>query len=277
MHMNEQPPKNDYSNQVVVITGGAGVLCSPIGKLLASHGANIVILDINQAAITALAKEINQNIGKAVALQVDVTKREDLESSLSHIMQIFGQINILINGAGGNHPRATTSVENPFFDLPLDAIQWVVNLNMLGTILPCQVFGKVMAQQKAGIILNISSMNAIRPLSRIPAYSAAKAAVSNFTQWLSVYMAQEYSPAIRVNAIAPGFFLTDQNQYLLIDRGTGDLSERGQAIINHTPMRRFGNPEDILGTVLWLISPASSFITGIVVPIDGGFSSYSGV
>ncbi|MEM5774246.1 MAG: SDR family oxidoreductase, partial [Anaerolineaceae bacterium] len=153
----------------------------------------------------------------------------------------------------------------------------VFNLNLMGTILPSQVFGRVMAEQKQGVILNISSMNALRPLTRIPAYSAAKAGVSNFTQWLAVHMAQEYSPAIRVNAIAPGFFLTDQNRFLLTEPETGALTPRGQKIIGHTPMGRFGSPEDLIGTVVWLITPASAFVTGIVVPVDGGFSAYSGV
>jgi len=189
----------------------------------------------------------------------------------------FGQVDILINGAGGNKPQATTSQDLKFFDLPADAFRWVFDLNMLGTILPTQVFAKMMAEQGRGIILNISSMNAFRPLTRIPAYSAAKAGVSNFTQWLAVHMAQEYSPAIRVNAIAPGFFLTEQNRFLLTEMETGELTARGKTIIQHTPMGRFGTPEDLVGTVLWLVSPASAFVTGIVVPIDGGFSAFSGV
>jgi NAD(P)-dependent dehydrogenase (short-subunit alcohol dehydrogenase family) len=164
-----------------------------------------------------------------------------------------------------------------FFDLPIDALRHVGDLNLLGTILPCQVFGREMAERGEGVILNISSMNAFRPLTRIAAYSAAKAAVSNFTQWLAVHMAQEYSPKIRVNAVAPGFFLTEQNRFLLTDKEGGGLTARGQAIINHTPQGRFGTPEDLLGTVLWLISPAATFVTGIVVPVDGGFSAYSGV
>jgi NAD(P)-dependent dehydrogenase (short-subunit alcohol dehydrogenase family) len=189
----------------------------------------------------------------------------------------LGHVDILINGAGGNKPQATTSQDLKFFDLPADAFRWVFDLNMLGTILPTQVFAKMMAVQGSGIILNISSMNAFRPLTRIPAYSAAKAGVSNFTQWLAVHMAQEYSPAIRVNAIAPGFFLTEQNRFLLTDKETGELTARGQTIIQHTPMGRFGTPDDLVGTVLWLVSPASAFVTGIVVPIDGGFSAFSGV
>jgi NAD(P)-dependent dehydrogenase (short-subunit alcohol dehydrogenase family) len=186
-------------------------------------------------------------------------------------------VDILINGAGGNHPSATTKPDLPFFDLPLDALRHVGDLNLLGTILPCQVFGRGMAERGEGIILNISSMSALRPLTRIPAYSAAKAAVSNFTQWLAVHMAQNYSPKIRVNAIAPGFFLTEQNRFLLTDKDTGELTPRGQSILSHTPMNRFGDPEDLLGATMWLISPASAFVTGVVLPVDGGFSAFSGV
>jgi len=189
----------------------------------------------------------------------------------------FGRVDILINGAGGNRKRATTSPDLAFFDLPADAIQWVFSLNFIGTLLPSQVFGRLMAEQEHGVILNVSSMNAFRPLTRIPAYSAAKAAVSNFTQWLAVHMAQEYSPRIRVNAIAPGFFLTEQNRFLLTDEQTGELTLRGKTIIAHTPMGHFGDPEDLIGTVLWLLSPGAKFVTGIVVPVDGGFSAFSGV
>jgi NAD(P)-dependent dehydrogenase (short-subunit alcohol dehydrogenase family) len=200
-----------------------------------------------------------------------------LEAAEQKVLDRFGRIDILINGAGGNQPGATTSPMQSFFDLPEEAMQDVFNLNLMGTLLPCQVFGKRMATQKSGVILNVSSMNASRPLTRIPAYSAAKAAVSNFTQWLAVHMAQEYSPLIRVNAIAPSFLLTEQNHYLLIDRASSELSARGKAIIAHTPMARFATPGDLLGTILWLVSPAAAFVTGIVVPVDGGFSAFSGV
>ncbi|MEA3351373.1 MAG: SDR family oxidoreductase, partial [Chloroflexota bacterium] len=171
----------------------------------------------------------------------------------------------------------TTSPDLPLFDLPSDAVQWVFNLNFLGTLIPSQVFGKIMVAQREGTILNTSSMNAFQPLTRIPAYSAAKAAVSNFTQWLAVHLAQEYSPDIRVNALAPGFFLTEQNRFLLMDADTGDLTPRGKTIINHTPQGCFGDPEDLLGAMFWLLSPASQFVTGIVLPVDGGFSAFSGV
>ena len=193
------------------------------------------------------------------------------------ILSEFGSIYGLINAAGGNRPTATTSPDLTFFDLPENALRAVFDLNLLGTILPSQVFGQTMAEAGEGVILNISSMNAFRPLTRTPAYSAAKAGVSNFTQWLAVHMAQNCSPHVRVNAIAPGFFLTEQNRFLLTDRETGELTKRGLSIIQHTPMRRFGIPDDLLGTVLWLLSPASAFVTGITVPIDGGFSAYAGV
>jgi len=180
-------------------------------------------------------------------------------------------------GAGGNHPNATTGPDISFFDLDLEAIRKVLDLNLTGTILPSQIFGRYMAEKGEGIILNVSSMNAFRPLTKVPAYSAAKAAVSNFTQWLAVHLAQEYSQQIRVNAIAPGFFLTEQNRFLLTDKDSGELTPRGETIRAHTPMDRFGQPEDLIGAVLWLLSPASKFVTGIVVPVDGGFSAYSGV
>ena len=215
--------------------------------------------------------------GCAIVVYGDVLQRDILKETEAQIRAEFGPVDTLINAAGGNSPRATTSDELSFFDIPPDAARFVFDLNILGTILPSQVFGKTMAEQGRGIILNVSSMNALRPLTRIPAYSAAKAGVSNFTQWLAVHMAQEYSPDIRVNALAPGFFITDQNRFLLTDRETGELTARGKTIIDHTPMGRFGAPADLLGTMLWLLSPASAFVTGIVVPVDGGFSAFGGV
>jgi len=206
-----------------------------------------------------------------------VLDRASLEKVSKEVLARFGKVDCLINAAGGNKPAATTSAEMKFFDIPADALRWVFDLNIIGTVLPSQIFGKLMADQKYGNILNVSSMNAFRPLTRIPAYSAAKAGVSNFTQWLAVHMAQEYSPNIRVNAIAPGFLLTNQNRFLLTDKDSGELTARGKSIIAHTPMGRFGEPEDLCGAVLWLISPASAFVTGTVVPLDGGFSAFAGV
>ncbi len=267
----------DISGQVAVVTGGAGVLCAEICKSLAAEKVKVAILDINLPTATALATEIGQAGGDALAVKCDVCDKGDLEQAAQAVLQSWGKVDILVNGAGGNSPKATTAVDKSFFDLAPEALRWVTELNLMGTLLPCQVFGKRMAAHKEGVIINISSMNAVRPLSRIPAYSAAKAAVSNFTQWLAVHMAQEYSPELRVNAIAPGFFLTDQNHYLLVDKESGELTERGQAIITHTPSGRFGIPQDLLSTVIWLLSPGSRFVTGIVVPVDGGFSAFSGV
>ena len=203
--------------------------------------------------------------------------RDSVQKAIDTVLEKFGRVDILINGAGGNKKEATTGPDKEFFDLPPDAVRWVFDLNFIGTFLPSQVVGRQMAQQKEGIIVNISSMNAFCPLTKIPAYSAAKAAVSNFTQWLAVHMSQNYSKDIRVNAIAPGFFCTTQNRFLLYDEKTGELTPRGQQIVDHTPMGRFGDPEDLISTLLWLISPGSRFVHGTVIPVDGGFSAYSGV
>lgn len=261
-------------DQVAVVTGGTGVLCAEMCRALAQAGAKVAVLGHRRAPAKALAAELGH---RAIGLACDVLDKQSLEAAADKVLEAFGRVDILINGAGGNQPAASTSATQTFFDLPEADLQQVIDLNLIGTLLPCQVFGKSMARQKSGVILNISSMNALRPLTRIPAYSAAKAAVSNFTRWLAVHMAQEYSPLIRVNAIAPGFLLTDQNRFLLTDPVSGELSARGQAVIAHTPMGRFGAPADLLGTVLWLVSPAAAFVTGVVVPVDGGFSAYSGV
>ena len=262
--------------KTAVVTGGAGVICSDICRMLAAIGVKVAILDINCRVTENLCAEIEAGGGEAVSINCDIMDKASLEIAAQQL-GCYQQVDILVYGAGGNKPQATTSLQNSFFDLPVDALRWVLDLNLLGTILPSQVFGKLMAEQRSGVILNISSMNSFRPLTRIPAYSAAKAGVSNFTQRLAVHMAQEYSPAIRVNAIAPGFFLTEQNRFLLKDKETGDLTERGRKILDHTPMGRFGTPVDLLGTVFWLLSPTSAFITGIVVPVDGGFAAYSGI
>jgi NAD(P)-dependent dehydrogenase (short-subunit alcohol dehydrogenase family) len=264
----------DVQDKVAVVTGGAGVLCAALCRALAEAGAKVAVLDLRPEPAEALAAELGNG---AVGIACNVLDKPSIESAAQKVIELFGRVDILINGAGGNKPQATTNAEQPFFDLPADALRWVFDLNLMGTILPSQVFGKIMAEQKYGVILNISSMNAFRPLTRIAAYSAAKAGVSNFTQWLAVHMAQEYSPEIRVNAIAPGFFLTEQNRFLLTDKETGNLTPRGQTIIGHTPMNRFGTPDDLIGATMWLVSPAASFVTGIVVPVDGGFSAFSGV
>ena len=267
----------DFSGKTVVVTGGTGILGGEIACALVGCGANVAILDRNLDPAQRILQLMEPRDNQAVAVGADVLDVESIRKAASIIHDKFGTVHCLVNAAGGNKPQATTSATLSFFDLPTDVLRWVFDLNLLGTILPSQVFGKSMADQGDGVILNVSSMNAFRPLTRVPAYSAAKAGVSNFTQWLAVHIAQNYSPRIRVNAIAPGFFLTQQNRFLLTDEQTGALTPRGKAIIDHTPMARFGQPEDLFGAVLWLLSPASGFVTGVVVPIDGGFSAYSGV
>jgi NAD(P)-dependent dehydrogenase (short-subunit alcohol dehydrogenase family) len=267
----------DFSGQTMVVTGGTGVLGREIVLALVGCGANVAILGRNLDAAQPIMELMGPRASQAMAVRADVLNQESLRQAAKSIEEKFGAVHGLLNAAGGNKPQATTSQDLSFFDLPAGILQAVFDLNVLGTMFASQVFGKAMAKRGEGVILNFSSMNAFRPLTRIPAYSAAKAGVSNFTQWLAVHMAQVYSPRIRVNAIAPGFFLTQQNRFLLTDEQTGDMTPRGKSIIDHTPMGRFGNPEDLLGTVLWLLSPASAFVTGIVVPVDGGFSAYSGV
>jgi NAD(P)-dependent dehydrogenase (short-subunit alcohol dehydrogenase family) len=267
----------DFTGKTVAVTGGTGIIGAAIVRGLASCGANVAVLDRNTAPGPALLESIGPHASHVEVIATDVLSPDSIGQALDATLKRFGTVDALVNGAGGNHPKATSSKDVPFFDLPPEAIRWVFDLNILGTILPSQAFGRVMAHQGAGTILNISSMNAFRPLTRIAAYSAAKAGVSNFTQWLAVYLAQEYSPKIRVNAIAPGFLLTDQNRFLLTDKDTGELTARGRSILAHTPMGRFGVTDDLLGAVLWLLSPASAFVTGIVLPLDGGFSAFSGV
>jgi len=266
----------DFSSRTVAVTGGCGVLGGELVAALAWLGANVAVLDRSPELPEELVQKIEGASGKIERMYVDVLKKDTLVEAEETIWEKFGPVDTLINAAGGNHPSATTKIDLSFFDLPEDALASVFDLNLLGTILPCQVFGRGMAECKQGAILNISSMNSFRPLTRIPAYSAAKAGVSNFTQWLAVHMAQEYSPTIRVNAVAPGFFIGEQNRDLLFDKN-GDLTERGKKIIDDTPMGRFGEPEDLLGASLWLLSPGAAFVTGIVLPVDGGFSAYSGV
>lgn len=277
MNLQEITKAYDFSGKTAAITGGGGVLCGEMARALAGCNANVVILDRDVALGDKALQTLKGTKGKHEVIFIDVLDKAKVQEAADALFAEYGHIDILINGAGGNNPKATTNAEQSFFDIPTEALQFVSNLNLIGTILPSQIFGKKMAEQKEGIILNISSMNAFRPLTRIPAYSAAKAAISNFTQWLAVHMAQEYTPNIRVNAIAPGFFLTDQNRFLLTNKATGELTERGKKILDHTPAGRFGSPDDLIGAMLWLLSPASNFVTGIVIPIDGGFSAYSGV
>ena len=240
--MNSQ--KNRFEGKVAVITGGGGVLCSAIAKALAKEGASIAILDIRGDAAETVASKIRAEGGKALAIQTDVTDRTSVEKACKEALREFETVDILVNGAGGNDPRATTSPKLSFFDIPQEALERVVRLNLLGT--------------------------------RIPAYSAAKAAVSNFTQWLAVHMSQNYSKKIRVNAVAPGFFVTKQTRFLLVQEN-GTPTPRGKAVIEHTPMSRLGEPKDLLGIVLFLLSDEAAFIHGVIIPVDGGFSAYSGV
>lgn len=258
-----------------LITGGGGVLGSLFARTLAAAGADVWVSGVRADSAEAACNRLRGEKLIARPIVADVLDRASLEAAAA----TTGPIDILVNCAGGNMKEATTSAEVPFFDLPLEGLERVVALNLFGgAILPAQVFGREMAKNPhGGCILNVSSMNAIRPLSRIPGYSAAKAAVSNFTQWLAVHMAREYNPRVRVNAIAPGFILTEQNRFLLTDEHTGEVTPRGRAILAHTPMGRFGEPADLAGAVLWLCSDAAAFVTGVVVPVDGGFSADSGV
>ena len=267
----------DFTGQTALVTGGTGVLGAGLVAALAGLGANVAVLARKPSLPAALHQQVAGAAGPVEVFQADVLDRTALEAAAQAIEARFGPPAMLLNAAGGNQPAATTNAQQRFFDLPEDALRAVLDLNLLGTLLPCQVFGRAMAAQQRGAILNISSMTAERPLSRVVAYSAAKAGLGNFTRWLATHLALEYSPHLRVNAIAPGFFLTEQNRFLMLDRETGALTTRGQAIFDHIPLRRFGQPDDLVGAALWLLSPAAAYVTGIVVPVDGGFSAYNGI
>ena len=277
----------DLKNQVAVVTGGGGILCSVMAEALAACGARVAVLDLRKPAADKVADAIRAGGGEACGFECNVLDIDSIKAANAAIEAAYGPATILVNGAGGNHPKGTTSREQltkadldhregvvSFFDLDPAGIQFVFNLNFLGTLLPTQVFTRGMAAGQGGTVINISSMNSFKPLTKIPAYSAAKAAVSNFTQWLAVHLAPVH---IRVNAIAPGFFLTDQNRALLTN-ADGSLTARGKTIQAHTPMGTFGNPEDLVGALLWLVSgQGAGFVTGTVIPVDGGFSAFSGV
>lgn len=267
----------DFTGRTFVVTGGTGVLGGELALALAQCGAQLAVLYRKAESGDAFLKRLGKHAANATLYRADVLDAEGLKKAAAEVLRRFPKIDGLLNAAGGNRPKASTGADLKFFDLPADALREVVDLNLLGTLLPCQAFGKAMAESKSGVILNVSSMSAFRPLTRVLGYSAAKAAINNFTQWLAVHMANEYSPDIRVNAIAPGFFLTEQNRFLLLDRETGKTTARGQSILAHTPMGRFGEAEDLVGAALWLLSPASAFVTGAIVPIDGGFSAFGGV
>ncbi|TDT47358.1 NAD(P)-dependent dehydrogenase (short-subunit alcohol dehydrogenase family) [Maribacter spongiicola] len=273
--------------KVVVLTGAGGVLCSTLAKALSKENYKIAVLDLSKDAAQKVAEEINKTGGEAIGVVANVLDKESLQNAKKEVNNSLGACDILINGAGGNHPLGTTSKSyleeedlnnttegfKTFFNLESSGIEFTFNLNFIGTLLPTQVFAQDMIGRKGCSILNISSMNAFTPLTKIPAYSGAKAAVSNFTQWLAVHFSKV---GIRVNALAPGFFLTDQNRSLLT-QSDGSLTARGNTIIEQTPMGRFGEPDDLVGTTLWLCGDHAAFVTGIVVPIDGGFSAFSGV
>jgi NAD(P)-dependent dehydrogenase (short-subunit alcohol dehydrogenase family) len=267
----------DFTGRTFAVTGGAGALGGDVVVALAGCGANVMILDLRLGGVAAIKERLGPRASQVDAREVNVLNRDSLMAAGAAINERFGGLYGLVNAAGGNSPRATVSPEVSFFDIPEEGMRFVLDLNLLGTIMPCQILAKQMVETGEGVILNYSSMNAFRPLTNIAAYSASKAGVTNFTAWLAVHMAQNYSGKIRVNAIAPGFFIGEQNRFLLLDKETGGLTPRGNKIIEHTPMGRFGEPEDLLGTVLWLLSPVSSFVTGITVPVDGGFSAYAGV
>lgn len=263
--------------ETAVVTGGSGQLGKALALALALAGAKVVVMGRRLEPCQQVAEAIQAADGQALAVACDVLDRAALERAAEEIASAFGPVDILVNGAGGNQPQATTNAERAFFDLDMLTVEQVMAGNFSDTFQCCQVFGRAMAERGQGRIVNIASMSGIRPLTRVPAYSAAKAALANFTQWLAVYMAQEYSPRIRVNALAPGFFLTEQNRYLLLEAETGEPTPRTQSILAHTPMGRLGTPADLPGTLLWLVSPAAAFVTGIVVPVDGGFSAFGGV
>jgi NAD(P)-dependent dehydrogenase (short-subunit alcohol dehydrogenase family) len=282
------PLNVNLKDKVAVVTGGGGVLCSAMAEALAACGAKVAILDLKFDSAERVAAMIRADGGEAVGIAANVLEKDSLAAAAEKLAATFGPCDILINGAGGNHPKGTTGNETltpedllhkaeglvSFYDLDPAGIQFVFNLNVIGTLLPTQAFTRSMAERGCGSVINISSMNAFRPLTKIPAYSSAKAAVSNFTQWLAVHFAPV---GIRVNAIAPGFFITEQNRALLT-KPDGAFTLRAEKILAHTPMRRFGKPEELLGALLWLVDDrAAGFVTGTIIPVDGGFSAYSGV
>jgi NAD(P)-dependent dehydrogenase (short-subunit alcohol dehydrogenase family) len=276
MNSQELQSYYDFTGKTIVITGGSGVLGGEMMLAFAGLGANVAVLSRTGKLSEELEGRLQGANGQVAAFSADVLKRDTVLEAEEAVRRRFGVTDILINAAGGNYPPSST-FKQTFFDIPEDALRYATDLNLLGTILPTQVFGRGMGERKEGVIINVASMASLRPLSKIVAYSIAKAGVSNFTQWLAVHMALEYSPNIRVNALAPGFFVTHQNRTALTNPEQGTLTPRGESIIAHTPMGRFGDAKDLIGATLWLASPLSSFVTGIVLPVDGGFSAFSGV
>jgi NAD(P)-dependent dehydrogenase (short-subunit alcohol dehydrogenase family) len=270
----------DLSGRVAVVTGATGVLGGAMARGLARAGARVGVLGRRKERAEEVTAEVENCGSAALGLLADVLEREQLEVARAAVLERWGRVDILVNAAGGNVPAATVGEDATFFGLPEEPLRAVFDLNLLGTVLPCQVFGEAMtgdqSSEAEGSIVNVSSMAAQKPLTRVVGYSAAKAAVENLTHWLAVELARKYGPGLRVNAIAPGFFLGEQNRALLMHED-GRLTERGQAIVEHTPARRFGEPEELVGTLIWLCSPAARFVTGIVVPVDGGFGAFGGV
>jgi NAD(P)-dependent dehydrogenase (short-subunit alcohol dehydrogenase family) len=264
------------SGKTAIVTGGTGVLGGAMVKGLAAAGASVAILGRRKDAADALAKEIKRSGGKAIGIKADVLDRESLVQARADVMKEFGSIDILVNAAGGNMPGAVIAPDKNFFSLNMDDFQKVVDLNLMGTVLPSQVFSEDMAKKKKGVIINIASMASFRPITRVVGYSAAKAGVENFTGWLAVEMAKKFGEGIRVNAISPGFFITEQNKNLLTNPD-GTYTARGQSAVNQTPFARFGKPDELVGTLIWLCSDASAFVTGVNVAVDGGFNVFCGV
>jgi NAD(P)-dependent dehydrogenase (short-subunit alcohol dehydrogenase family) len=266
----------DLNGKTAVITGGTGVLGGAMAKALAFAGANVAILGRDEEKAEKKVQTINENNGNVIPLIADILDRDALLAAKEKVLSQWGTVDILVNAAGGNTPKAIVNPDESIYDLSRDALENIVNVNFLGSFYATRVFGKPMIEQKNGSIVNISSMAADRPMTRVMGYAASKAAIDNYTKWLATEFATKYGEGIRVNAIAPGFFIGEQNHDLLLN-SDGSLSSRGQTIVDHTPMGRFGEPEDLAGTVVWLCSEASAFVTGTVIPVDGGFSAFSGV
>lgn len=263
--------------KIAVITGAGGAICGEIAKAFASEGISVAIWDISLVAARKKCEEIRSSGGNAIAVECDACEKTSVATAINQTISEYGTIDILVNGAGGSRKETTTSDELPFFDIEPDDMKSVLFLNYLSAIIPAQAVGRIFAEKKSGVILNISSIAGILPLTRAISYSDGKAAVNSFTRWLAVHMAQDYSPNIRVNAIAPGFMLTEQNRFLLIDEKTGEITDRGKQILKSVPTARYGEPKEIVGAALWLVSDTASFVTGAVIPIDGGYSAFSGV
>ena len=263
-------------DKVAIVTGAGGAICGEIARALGKEGARVAVWDIDLDAASSTADHIVSSGAAAAGIECDVLSPESVGSAVEKTVSEFGTVDILVNGAGGSRKEATTSPEVEFFDLDNQALRSVFDLNYMSAVVPCQAVGRILAEKKAGAILNFSSIGAIQPLTQAVSYSNGKAATSNFTQWLAIHMAQTYSPEIRVNAVAPGFCLTAQNRFLMLDEKE-ELTERGHQVIGQVPMSRFGDPKEIIGPALWLVSDAASFVTGAVIPVDGGITAFLGV